>query len=69
MLQSISANCDTGETFMAVDSAAAPDGNPGPTMTAEDQVHSRTPVLLRFSVSSLPRATGRWRERGRMGPR
>jgi hypothetical protein len=34
------------------------------------QAHSRTPVLLRFSVR-LPSttATGRWRERGRVGQR
>ena len=34
----------------------------------EESVHSRTLILLRFSVR-LPsvEATGRWRERGRMG--
>jgi len=39
----------------------------GSGLTTERSVHSRTPVLLRFSVS-LPcvTATGRWRERGRM---
>ena len=38
-----------------------------PTDPPEHPVHSRTPVLLRFSVR-LPSvtATGRWRERGRM---
>jgi hypothetical protein len=36
----------------------------------EGSVHNRTPVLLTFSVK-LPSttATGRWRERGRMGDR
>src|SRR5215204_676600 len=33
MLQSISPTCDTGETFMAVDSVAAPYGNPGASKT------------------------------------
>jgi hypothetical protein len=36
----------------------------------ERSIHSRTPISLKFSVG-LPSvtATGRWRERGRMGRR
>jgi len=40
------------------------------TSAAVNRIHSRTPILLKFCVA-LPsvEATGRWRERGRMGRR